>query len=72
MEVLVRSIRVSPPVLDKANEFVRRVQVKYSSTIQPSCVAAVCLELACRIHAEPIDRVSRWSGGFLKLVDLFF
>ena len=57
IQVLSRRLRVPPNVQEKSCEYLRLAELKSSTGIQPSCLAAVCLELACTVYGEPVDKV---------------
>ncbi len=65
MESLARSSRISSPaVVKRANEFLRLVESKGSSSLQEDCLRAVCLYLSCKIASEPFDKVVVWGGAW--------
>ena len=56
MEHLCRKLRVPPLVKEKALEYKRLAELK-TATIPSSCMASVCIELACTQLDEPVDKV---------------
>ncbi len=62
MEAIARVVRISPNVVDKANELVRRSESKRSFCMEQTCLIAVCIDLACGILSEPVNKVIKGAG----------
>lgn len=58
VQSLVKKLRYPPEVKEKAAEYSRLAELKRTAGLQPSCLAAICVELACRQLGEPADKVS--------------
>ena len=55
---LLKRVRVAAAVEKRAFEYCRLAEVKCSShSLTPSCLAMVCIELACVQLGEPLDKV---------------
>lgn len=74
MKSFVRRLHVPRTVEEKALEYCRLAEVKCSSSsrgaISPSCLAIVCIDLACVQLGEPFDKVPP-SPPSLSLSSLF-
>ena len=58
VQSLIKKLRCPPEVKEKAAEYFRLAELKRTPGLQPSCLAAICVELACRQLGELADKVS--------------
>ena len=57
IQLLVKKLHLSPRARDKAMEYLRLAELKCPTDLQPSCLAAICLDIACDQLGAIVDRV---------------
>lgn len=59
VQLLVKKLCVSPQARHKAMEYLRLAELKCPADLPPSCLAAICVEIACDQQGDLVDRVRR-------------